>query len=520
MIAAAAIPALVALLFKIVLLGYSFRSLSAATMKRIFFALLVIVALHNFVEFIGLNIYAGTVTPSIARLGFAYMALTILAVAAILHICLRLGIDSPPGKERAQLLLYVPAVVLAGLLLLTDKLVLGFQPFKNTVLRVPGPWFHVVESYMIIYLLAALALLVYGARYSRSLAMARTRSRLWLIGLMPTGLLLLYLIIANHYGAARLTSTIYLPITLTFFLVIATYAIHNYRLVDITYFIPWSKVRKRKTAFYRDIQALIAENSESRPMLEVLKALASTLQCPVALIGGPRPLLLAESDPSAAASALLEFPPDTLHSIDTITVAHEVSERDPTLYLLMQRHHVGAIVPLHAHRSAGAHWILFGKRFSEQVYTPLDFRLVETLFDRLAERFSDNLLALRTQLADVQAEVRRCQQRLATAWDELSALQQRASAAERENRELREDITTFERAQLVRAAGDALQRIASGEEALERHLLAAEKNIIVAALRRSGGDKIKAARLLGLWQEGALDLLLRRHGLEDRRDDR
>src|SRR5712692_2056285 len=234
------IPALIALAFKLVLLGYSARSPTKNATTRLFLALLAVFALHNLSEVLALTEFVRHgVSQMMVIYGFAYIALLIPPIALLLHVSLRLSLDSDEADLRVRLqgLLYVPAAVLLYLLLFTDQLVHNFQPFQNTVLRVPGPWYSLFETYMTVYLLVVLVNIIYGARLSRPFAMRRVRNRFWLLALLPTVLLLGYLIIANHFGLAKVTSTMYLPITLTFFLVVTTYATHQYRLFDIELFI-------------------------------------------------------------------------------------------------------------------------------------------------------------------------------------------------------------------------------------------------------------------------------------------
>lgn len=521
MVATVAIPALVALVVKVALVAYAIKLLTRNTTTRVFLAVLIVVALQNLVEFVALNDFSGQVTPFTERLGFAYIALIILAAAAILHLSGRLSLDLPSMKAGWQLLLYFPAAVLLYLLLVTDQLVLGFQPFKNTVLRIPGPWYFLFESYFVLYLLAALALLVYGARESRPSGLARARNRLWLSALLPTGLLFTYLIIANHYGMAKLTSTFYAPITLTFFLIVAAYAIHARRLLDIAYFIPWSRARKRKTVFYRKIQALSLEINDLPSVTAILNSLANTLHCQVALIGGPRPLATGEHErqPSAAFAQLRleDFPRAALQKVDHVIVAHEMADSASKLYTLMKRYKVGAIVPFNTSNPNSAHWLLLDEQFRDQVYTPLDFHMMEALFDKVAERFIDNLLILRSQLAGAQEQIRDHQRRLALAWDEVNGLQQKTVLAERHNTELRGEKAAL-RGERVKGAADSLPKdLLSGDKTLEQCLAEAEKEVILAALRRADGNKTKAARLLGVWSDKAFRHLLERHGL-DRED--
>ncbi|MBI5782965.1 MAG: hypothetical protein HZA69_04415, partial [Gammaproteobacteria bacterium] len=337
--AAISIPAFVALLFKLALLAYAGSALKRSPAAGLYFLLLLVLALHNLVEFAGLNHFSEHgLTQTMQHYGFAYVALLVPAIALILHISLRLSFNDSvfAGRSHLLLLIYLPVIPLEYLLWFTDSLVSGFRTFQYTVLRVPGPWYSVFETYVVVYLLASLTNLVYGARGSRTPAIHRTRNRLWLLALAPTLLLLVYLIVANRFGWTKLTSTVYLPLTLTFFLVVTTYATYQYRLFDIELYIPWSKVRARKTAFYNRIRAMTAEIADLSSVRDAVGRLAETLHCPVALVSTGKPVLAV----AGGAQQMVAFPLQQLRDIDHIVVANEIADTAPEAYALMRSHGV------------------------------------------------------------------------------------------------------------------------------------------------------------------------------------
>ena len=512
------VPSLVALTFKLALLGYAAKSRAKNTLTFIFMAMLIVMSLFNLVEFSGLTYIAtnGFEATAANSFGFAYFAFVIAAITLLLHLSLALSFDSLLSQRRELLvLIYGSGIALESLLLFTDKLVLGFKPFLYTVLRDPGPWYFLFETWLVVCIAAALLNLVYGARSSRP-ALPRIRNRLWLVALAPMGLLFVYLIVANHFGWTKLTSTFYGPMAMTFFLVVTTYATYEYRLFDIEFYIPWSSSRKRKTAFYRRIQATIAEIAELNSPRQILDMMARTLQCQVALVGGPRPVVAIEPSHEIRSTGELrpvEFPRDALHKVDHIVVANEIADENPELYRLMKHHKVGAIVPFNSHSSTAADWMLLGEHFSDHVHTPLDFKVVETLFDRIGERFLDNLLLLRSQLAEANDELRDYQRRLGLAWGEIESLRKNLTATEQHNRELREEKANLKRQSLRVVQGGLPSVIESGEKTLEQYLAESEREIVRAALRDCRGNKAKAARLLGV-QMRTLHYLIQRHDLD------
>jgi DNA-binding protein Fis len=423
------LPSLIALIFKLVLLAYSAKSPIKSSLTKAFLALLVLLSLFNLLEFAGLSYYAGHAFDSrLANLfGLPYIGLLIASIAVLLHVSLRISFDSSSSERRFLPLIYVPVIVLECLLFFTDKLVLGFSPYLYTVLRVPGPLYFLFETFAITYLLAALANLIWGARATRP-SIERIRNRFWLLAMAPMALLIAFIIVANHFGGTKITSTFYAPMAMTFFLVVTSYATHQYRLFDIEFFIPWSRVRKRKTAFYQRIQAMIGEIANLGAVDKAVEKLSETLRCSVALVGTNKPALALAN----GSTFMTEIPADVLRKFDRIVVANEIAETLPDMHAVMKNHGVAAIVPFHPHSKHAQGWLLLGDSFSEQVYTARDFRLVEQLFDKMADLFLDQVMAMRVQLSDAAKQIRVLERRQHQLYVDIDALQDKNQVLERQ----------------------------------------------------------------------------------------
>lgn len=492
--ASPSLPALVALVFKLALLGYALRSPTRNRITRLYLALLIVFSLQNAVEFFGLNDFARADYRYANLFGTAYFALVIPFLAIVLHLSLRLSYE-PAAMDRYRRflpLIYVPTGLIE-ILLLNGQLVAGFTPFQYSILRVPGPYYFLFETYATLYMLMALVSMVYGARRTRP-SLARTRNRLWLVGLLPIVLLVIYLVVANHFGWTRLTSTLYLPIAITLFLIVTTYATYEYRLFDIQYYIPWSKVRRRKTTFHRRIQALIAEIADMGSVNKLVLCISETLRCPVVLIGGPKPALAMAGE----AFGLARFPVGELKKIDNILVANEIAETMPETYALMKRHKVATIVPFHPHSEAAASWMLLGEAFSEHVYTPLDFQVVESLFDRLADHFLDKQLLLRSQLSEAQREMQLLQERLATAWEQLEVARRKQKTLEEENHRLRRKGAQLLRHELTDVVLRLTDEAMTGNKTLDDYGAEFEARLLERVLQHCDGDRERAAQMLGV----------------------
>lgn len=517
-----ALPAIISLFLKIILFAYAWRAPRHNAKTRLFMVLLILFSLHNAVEVFGLNHFAVYgFDKFMERCGYLYFFFGIPFFAVLLHLSLALSVDAWPRYARYAWILYVPVPILEYLLLGTDQLVTGFQVMNQyTILRVPGPLYFLFETYAPLYLVATVVYLLYGARPSRSSVINRIRNRYWLLGLLPFVLLNIYLITANHFGLAKLSSTVFNPMAVTIFLIVTTYATHQYRLFDIEFFIPWSKVRKRKTVFYQRIQATIAEVADLQSVREVLQLLADTFRCPVTLIGGLRPVVATEGGRTqrlVAAKeviAMAELPRDALEKIDHIVIAHEIEDAMPRMYSLMKQHHVAAIVPFYPRAGAAANWMLLGDPFSEEVYTPLDFRMVEQLFDRIGDRFLDKLSLLRSQLEEVRQEMREVQQRLAVAWEDKILLRKDIDVAEAENSKLRARNAKLLRGKFTIVTPSNIPLSLDSNKTLDEYLVDFEIQIIKYALEYCEGNRLETARLLGL-RPNMLRHRMRRLGLNN-----
>lgn len=505
-----AIPAFLALILKVALLGYAVRAPRRHPTTRLFILLLGVFALHNTIELFGMNHFAAHGFDEVMEIyGYLYFAIAIIFIALILHLSLRLSIDDWEVVRPYVPLIYAPAAIIEALLLGTHKLVAGFQLFQGiTILRVPGPLYFLFESYATTYLIASLGYLVYGARPARTPVADRLRNRWWLAALTPFVVLNAYLIIANHYGLAKLPSTMTLPITLMLFLAIAPYATYQNRLFEITFFIPGSPARRRATAFCQRMQATLGELLGLHSVQDVLEKLADALGCSLAVVGAGKPRWISPANILTTDSRdIANFPRMVLSRIDRITVASEVAMTQPKIHSLMRQHGISAILPFRMHKHAAPQWLLMTDRFVQNVYTPLDFEAVETLLTKIGERFMDDMNRLRAQFCEARQDIHDYQRRLAESWAAKTEMQQRIGDLQRENELLRT------RLQLLLAEYERGQPPLEPEKDLETYLADSERQVIERALAACGGNRAKAARMLGI-RPNTLHYKMRRLGIE------
>lgn len=514
-----ALPAIVSLLIKAGIFFYARHSRIHNLQTHLFLLFLFSLAIQNLAE-IQFFLTSQSEQPNVSNTGRWWYSAAILAPAFLLHLALLTGVAKWGNRRQntvfiETILVYSPAFALEALLWGTDLLIVDFEPMGYTVTQTPGALYFLFRLYAIAYLCAAVGLLINGCR-NQTTTFKRLQSKFLVIGLAPFVILAVTILILRHLGFRGFNATSTLPLTFTFFLAVTGYATHQHRLFDIEFFIPWSKIRKRKSAFYQRIQATIAAIAELRSVREITQLIANTLHCQLALIGGPQPVtaFVGGQEKNRDELPLSKFPRGILEEVERITVAQEVADIDPELYRAMETYRVGAIVPFKSHGKVATHWLVLGDHFSNEVYTPLDFQIVERLFAAMAERFLDDFLYVRSQLTKTEEQLRRTTLDLGHAWHEEHEAKRKLNAIRTENRELRDEIAQLRRAALEVPKTESSAQLGNGKLTLEEYLSVCEKEAVVCALDRCGGDKLETGRLLGVTLD-TLEYLMERHDISE-----
>lgn len=515
--AAYALPAVAALLAKAGIFFYARHSAVDNVQTRLYLLFLFCLSIQNLAEIQLFITNAGSLTNPPQFIGTLYFSTSIAAVALLLHLSLLIARDSERDRNRDGLtgaslvILYAPALVLEIVLWTSPLVVAGFEPTGYSYSKIPGPLYPLFQGYAIAYLFAAPVVLYYGYR-NQTTPFRRLQNKLFLVGLLPIPLLVGSVIVLQELGFRAINSTATLPLAVTFFLVVTAYATHQYRLFDIEFFLPWSKIRKRKTAFYRRIQATIAAIAELKSARQIMRLLADTLHCEVALVGGARTVAAGHEASDGEHVAIAEFPPSAMREINQITVAQEIADKKPDMHQLMKRYRVAAVVPFVIKDTAATQWLVLGERFSDNVYTPLDFKVVERLFSAIAERFLDGFLRVRSELREVEQRLRNTRRKLGLAWHREHELREQLRALRNENDALRQELTVLRRKQL-RAGTANLPLALQAGPTLNEYLSDCEKQSVASAMKTCRGSKRDAALLLGVTVQ-FLERLMQRHGVE------
>ncbi len=460
------LPAAIALLLKAGLFGYAYTSKTRNSQTRVYMALLALLFIQNLALIPGYVAISAGHTPYLEANLF-YLT-EILAVAVLLHLATTLAFDrTSPAIWLTASIVYPAALVFCGLLLFSSLLIRGYAFHHYIVTRIPGPLYSLLGLYAIASIGGTVAILLYGARRQAS-AQARLRNSLLLLAILPMAVVIVAVVILLQRGATWINVSLLQPLLTTYFLIVTGYAIHQHRLFDVQFYIPWSQERKRKTAFYGRIRQLVAEIADLATSGEILDRLAATLNCPVALVGPNQPLVAA----TGGSHRMAEIPKQVLRGIDHILVANEISNSRPDSYRSLQRHGIAAVVPFRPSNQNAAGWLLLGGSFSELVYTRLDFKVVEQLFDKLADLFLDKLLVLRAQLADASRTIEELKGRQHQMQASLDSLRQHNEMLQQENARLQQRLPASAN---VAAAGAPEWSASAGPSAVTITLLGRDK---------------------------------------------
>src|SRR3989338_4537442 len=509
------LPAIIALLFKIGIFVYARASGVHTHLMRLYLYFLFALSIQNVAEISHFYTLARDAMPYLEFTVF-YAAL-VIAVALLLHLAISMSFRNEDVWTKYVLAgIYSYAVILVVLLIFTPWVIADLVRLRYTATRVPGPLFPALEVFVVGGFFCAVGIFARGARHQDT-SPKRAKATIMLLAIIPMAAVMITVFAMLHFNVRLFNATVINPVAITFFLAVTVYAIHQHRLFDIQFFIPWSKVRKRKSAFYERIRALVAEIADLGTVNQAIGRLAETLRCPVALVGGNRSVLAF----TGGGARMTEFPKDGLRGIDRITVANEIADSMPDTHALMRQYGIAAIVPFYPHSRAAASWMLLGESFSEQVYTPLDFKMVEQLFDKMAELFLDRMIHLRTQLADAQRHMRILEQRLHKTEENLMAVKDENSGLREQNSRLLTDNLSSLQTLVLWPSAAASERASAPRadpqsqpetKTLEEYVSEFEAQIIKQTLERCNGNKSKAARILGL-RPNTLHYKLERYGL-------
>lgn len=428
-------PALLVLVAKAAIFFYARKSPVRGTAGWLFLVFLGVVTVQNIAEIGILNFHGAEVVSHHQLLnGYVYFAASAVALAVLLHLTLTLSLDWDKriGSALLTSLIYLPAAAMVALLFATDVIVAGFKHLNYTYGQIAGEGYWMFELYVLVYCFATLVLLYYGARYQTTPS-RRLKNKIMGYGMLPMGAVIGVVMVMQHQGIdTKFNTTATLPLAITLFLAITAYAIYQFRLFDIDFYIPGSRARKRKTAFYNRLRKLVGEIAELPSAKDAVSLLADAFKCPILLLDGNHRIVASAGN----ARNMSTLPLTTLAQLNHILVREEVANQMPDIYRDMTLHHVSVVVPFYPRTRTAAGWLLMGESFSEQVYSPMDFRQVEQVFDKMADLFLEGMIAVRTEQEDTEKRLQKLERAYEKLVGDYQKLEQDSERLQRENARL------------------------------------------------------------------------------------
>jgi len=463
------LPAIVAFVAKLALLLYAARSPTRDIRTRLFVTAVLVSLALNVIEIAAFQGYFG---DAVAYAGYAYYVALGGLLAVLTHLTVWVAFDYPPYGLRVWFVrwIYGHLLVLVFLVVFSESVIAGFVWLGGyTLTRVAGPLYWLFEIFAVMTLLTILLLPIRGIRQRRD-GRLRSRCEIWMLAAAPACLLVITVLTLLRLNIVWFNATVTLPLPMALLLAAIAYCVHNNRIVDLSCYFPFTRVRRSKRALRASLAALADEAPRTASVQHLIDRLGSKLDCPVCLVG-PGGLVCSERE---IAARLADVP---LQNIHQIAVTEEVGG---TLRQLMQRNGLGAIIPLFPTSATARSWLVFGDAFGARIYTPADFRTVDQVVRQLAGLLLDELL----KHGPVSHPL--------TVDDQMKLMSRESTDA---------------------ADSDAIPPAHHLAERLARY----EAFLIEEALRACKGNKAKAARLLGL-QPNTLHYKLKRLGPHIRKE--
>jgi hypothetical protein len=476
------IPAIVALTLKLGILYAARRTGVRNDQSRLFELAVLASMVMNLVE-ITIFHYA---TPATIVTGIrVYYAAALAVVGVLTHLAITITFGNRGSRPRARwFVFYGIPLALVAVVFFTPWIVAGFQPFRGyTYIRIPGPLYGLFEGYIVLGCLTFAFLPLFGIRAGR-LPRECDQCKLWMLTVTPPALLVVSVMILLHFEIWIYSATVTLPLLLTLHLAAIGYAVHSRRIIEVDYYIPLSRKRRAKLEFYKRLLELFDERRPPTDMRAVLQRLHDTFGGPVCLVtrGG------SQCVGTGGSSSLAGFPASALAPITQLATLDDLRDSDPAIVELMRRHGAAAIVPLPVNGDSIAQWIVIGEPFGSKVYSSLDFRFVQQMFDSLVAAVSR--LPEYAPATALPVETAGDPQRRETV--------DQAPAPNVIMRSASEHRPTTDEPGI--------------EWTLEQRLQHIERSILEDTLKQCGGNQAEAARRLGL-RPNTLYYKLLRHGI-------
>lgn len=468
------IPAILALLAKAGILYFSRRAVVQPIQARMFRAA---VALSMFLNVAELAVLQKISTHIDYWGGVVYYAASTMLLPLLVHLAISISFDNWNTRRflRVYILMYGSALVIAVIFVFFTPLFMtgarGLGGYTATAIQ--GPFYWVYRIFLLSSLICLLLIPILGLRSTRP-ENKRSQCKLWILAVSPLVLLIgtiTYLLQARIFW---FNATVTAPLLIAFFLGTIGYIIHNTRVIELSFYIPWSSARRAKGGLYQRLNELGGQLGQVSSAQELLIRVANILACPVTLVLSDKQTLTGTD-----ITRNTRVPSrDELRQFTRLVVISETRDIPAPLRDIMLRHTIDAVVPFFPYSSTSPCWILFGAPFSRCIFSALDFKVLQELFEKLSGLLIDQLI-------------------------QLDHAASKPPGSDKDKPVSRH---------LARWRHETINDPAHLPRPLEECIAEFEATCIKAALERSKGNKAEAARSLGL-KPNTFHYKLRRYGL-------
>ncbi len=251
------LPAIFALLFKFFLLFYGGKAYCKNKSSKTLLALLIILTVCNFMELIGYR-YLDNPEAIVIFLRVYYVSVVML-LAFLLQLSLLTAYKSL--DKKVELLIFSISTLACGLLLLSDLVISGATSIGYSITRIPGKLYWIVPVYSFVLLFCSLAVLTHGYKKARN-QFRKIQSFYIFLAVCCLAFPILVAIALMAMGL-KVNAAFILPIGISFFLCLISYAIKSEQLFDIRIWLPFS-------TRYKLMKAINSEFMVSRDGSEML----------------------------------------------------------------------------------------------------------------------------------------------------------------------------------------------------------------------------------------------------------
>jgi len=228
------IPSILAFIFNCAALIYTSKN---SNCSKPFYAMMLVFAPHHcFETILLLDNVKGLQTPYLMK---AYYIMTVFSLTTIMAYSLHV---SQLKRSLLNNLIIITSILLAILILFTDKVIAGNQSIVYSTTAIKGSLYPLFQIYSVLGLFAIIATLIRGYRKAES-HLIQIRCAYILFAFSPLIICALMILILMSAGV-MVNATSILPITISIFLFIVIKGESAHKLTDLRRYMPFSPERQ------------------------------------------------------------------------------------------------------------------------------------------------------------------------------------------------------------------------------------------------------------------------------------